>query len=307
MIRYEVLVKHIDDLRQKRGMTITTFTEGIVSERTYRRYVNEHKVFTFEVLVKLVHKLNMRMRDVLMYAFNQISVSHHEEIYFAHFMTLRNHDLAKPYYEKIKDRPFETHIGSIYLPVLMQYYQYPKDYIKFAKELIDFEKLFHTSYLNRQTLDVLLFILDDVDENDGFKIISYLKQGIQGEITLLSFKHDIDRSMTLHRIIHYMTKTKERLDYFKKDIIPLLRLGLQDVMSKHLISNYELFFESMIMYATHTHNIELKETYIYYDMVNIHTFIQRPLDRSHLYSQEEGLKAYLKKLQKMPLLHKEVI
>lgn len=305
MINQEYLVKHIDDLRQKKGFTIHAFTEGIISERTYRRYVNDNKAFTFEVLIKLVHKLNMRMRDVLMYAFNQISSAHYQEIYFAHYMTLREHTMAAPYYDVIKDKELQTHLGTIYIPVLLHYYQYPKDYLKFAKARIGFDTLFNQTILNRQTLDVLIFILDDVTEIESQMIVTYLLKFLKGEIKLISFKHAIDTSNTLQKVINYVTKTKERLLNFQDDIKALLNMGLEDIKQEHVISNYELFLESIINYATHTENHTLRDRFIYYDVANHQTLLDRPITRNHLYSKEDGITRYQEQLQTLPLLFKE--
>lgn len=49
----------IDELRYRKGLTISEFTEGIVSERTYRRYVNGITKVTQEDVFLFIQRLEM--------------------------------------------------------------------------------------------------------------------------------------------------------------------------------------------------------------------------------------------------------
>ncbi len=307
MIRYESLVSYIEQLRHQKHITLEVFTKDIISERTYRRYLNENQAFTFDVLVKLVHRLDMRMRDVLIYAFNQNSIKHQEEIYFAHYMTLRQIDLAKPYFEKIQHKTLETHLGSIYIPVLMTYYQYPKDYIKFAKEKIDFDHIFESSMINRQTLDVLLFILPDLNEKDFDAVIKFLLRMLDGDVQLLSLQHQVDYSNILHKVLKFMTQSPERVMTYEKSLKSVMMKALEDIIISHLNTNYDSFLESVILYATYNHNNFLRDRFIYYHVAYSFTVLDRPIKHDHLYSKDEGFSIYLKHLKDIPLLINEVI
>jgi hypothetical protein len=306
MIKDSALISCIEDLRLKKKLTLPEFTEGIVSERTYRRYVNDSEAFSFEVLVSLVKRLDMRMRDVLMFAFNQLSVKHQEEIYFAHYMTLRQKEHAKPFYEKLIGKTLESHLGSIYVPVLMQYYEYPKDYLKFAKEKTDFHSLKKTSILNRQTLDALLFMLPDLNETDTTSTITFLLKVIKREVKLLSALHILDMSKTIHMVFNTITKSKERILLFNSDLSSLYQKALDDIISTHLVTNYPAFFEAVISYATVTSDIKKANRFIYYD-VCFQMTLDIPLDRKHIYSKEKGLSIYLEHIKERPLLTSEVI
>lgn len=308
MISYQTLVSYIEELRHNKHITLDEFTKNIISERTYRRYLNENKAFTFDVLVQLVHRLDMRMRDVLMYAFNQVSVKHQEELYFAHYMTLRDNTNAKPYYEKIQNKELETHLGSTYIPVLMKYYNYPKDYLRYAKEKIQFETLFQSNIINRQFLDVLLFILPDLNDEDVDLVIPFLLNLLDGHITLLSLKHQIDLSNTLHTVLKFMTKSKDHAIKFKQSIDSILSKALQDIIKHHLLDHYQPFFESIILYASYTENLTLRKRFIYYHMAN--RCIQNSVDKTSantLYAWDEGLEIYVSMLKTLPLLGNEVI
>jgi hypothetical protein len=306
MIKNDTLISCIEDLRLKKKLTLTEFTEGIVSERTYRRYINDSEAFSFEVLVSLVKRLDMRMRDLLVLAFNQMNLANQEEIYFAHYMTLRQLDHAKPYYEKLIDKELKSHLGSIYVPILMQYYQYPKDYLKFAKTRIGFNALKTTSILNRQSLDALLFMLPDLNETDTIEVITFLLRVIHKEVKLLSMSHVLDISKAIHMAFNTITKTKERILLFSEELSFLYKKALDDIISTHLVTNYPAFFEAVISYANATSDLEKRSRFIYYD-VCFQMTLETPMKRTHIYSKESGLDAYKKHIMLMPLLSNEVI
>jgi len=62
MIEHYQLTEIIEHLRIQKKLSYQTFLENIVSERSYRRYVNEGKPFNFEILIQLVDKLQMKIR-----------------------------------------------------------------------------------------------------------------------------------------------------------------------------------------------------------------------------------------------------
>lgn len=53
------LLLFIDELRYSKGYTISELTEGIISERTYRRYVHGITKVTQEDVFKFIDKLGM--------------------------------------------------------------------------------------------------------------------------------------------------------------------------------------------------------------------------------------------------------
>lgn len=306
MIKDVALISCIEELRLKKKLTLTEFTEGIVSERTYRRYVNASEAFSFEVLISLVKRLNMRMKDVITFAFNQLSVKHQEEIYFAHYATLRQNEHAKPYYEKLIGKTLQSHLSSIYVPILLHYYDYPKDYIAFAKKRIEFDTLKRTTILNRQTLDALVFMLPDLNEVDTIEAITFLLKLIRKEVTLLSAFHTLDVSKAVLAVFQTMTTSKSLMSLFQSDVDFIYARALSNIVSEHLVSNYPAFFEAVILYARQIGDLVKEKRFIYFD-VCFQMTLDIPLNRTHLYSKKEGLDMYLDHVKDMPLLTKEVL
>lgn len=56
----------IDELRYRKGLTISEFTEGIVSERTYRRYVNGITKVTQEDVFLFIQRLGIDLCEFYM-------------------------------------------------------------------------------------------------------------------------------------------------------------------------------------------------------------------------------------------------
>ncbi len=54
---------HLDNIRIKRGMTVEQLTEGICTDRQYRRYVSGDSVLRLDMLNKFCDKLNIGIND----------------------------------------------------------------------------------------------------------------------------------------------------------------------------------------------------------------------------------------------------
>lgn len=270
MIKKERLTALLDELRQEKKITVSEITSNIISERSYRRYINEHQSLPFNVFVSLVENLNYTMSDFLMYALNKTSTDFKEEIYLEHYIQQGHLDEAEKLYDAMNHDDYQTYIGSLYLPVLVKKYAYLKgklskaSYLAYAKSRIDMDQLFKQSVIRRQELDVLLLLLEDGHIDTQKRIIPLVYDVITEKRQLISLKPSSD----LSRAIQVLTKTlfsNDTLNKTYEDLLkPLLNLSLKTLISNHLEPSYEDFLKHAIIYYKQLNENKSLERYIFY-------------------------------------------
>lgn len=270
MIKKERLTKLLDEIRQSKKIKMSDFTDNIISERNYRRYINEQQSLPFNVFVELVKKLNMQMGDFLIYALNKTAVDFQQEIYLEHYIQTGQLDEADKLFEEMDHDGYQTHIGTLYLPILVQKYLYLKgkisksNYIAFAKERIDLESLSRNQVIDRQHLEVLLLLLEDADINEQSVIIPIIYDVITQKKSLISFKTSAD----MNRAIQVLTKTlfsNDRLKQTYQDLLKsLIELSLTHTVNSHLEPGYKDFLTYAIMYYEETNDTPKYRRFVYY-------------------------------------------
>jgi hypothetical protein len=253
MIQHHQLTEIIEHLRIQKKLTYASFLEDIVSERSYRRYVNEGKPFNFEVLIQLVDKLQMKMRDFIMYALNTVSVKHQEEIYLTHYLNLEMYEEAMPYLGKVSP-PFYTHVGSIILPSLIKRYEWKHHkidihtYLHFLRSHIHIARLSSQHAIDRSTIKVLLLLLKDGFLVDQMKIIPILFDVIKEHKKIISHQIDIDMSDVTQTTADVLFSTPALKEAFQNDLESIFLFALNNVKQYHVESSFTTFFKDAIAY-----------------------------------------------------------
>ena len=270
MIKKERLTTLLDELRQKKNIKVFEFTSNIISERNYRRYINDKQALPFNVFVELVQKLNMQMSDFLIYALNKTAVDFQQEIYLEHYIQNNQLDQADKVFQDMDHTDYQTHIGSMYLPIIIKKYHYLKDnlskreYLDFARQHIDIPALTKHKIIDRQHLEVLLLLLEDADLDTKQSIIPIVYDVIMQHKPLISFKVSSD----INRAIQVLTKilfTHDDLKLSYQDLLkPLLKLSLKQLKSTHFEPGYKDFLIYAITYYQSTNDTSTYKRFVYY-------------------------------------------
>ncbi len=284
MIKKERLTKLLDELRHSKHIKLSDFTENIISERNYRRYINDKQALPFNVFVELVQRLKMQMSDFLIYALNKTSIDFQQEIYLEHYIKNNQLEAADKLFEDMDHSDYQTHIGSLYLPIIIKKYFYLKnkitkrDYLEFANQHIDITALKKHQVIDRQHLEVLLLLLQDADEHTKQSIIPIVYDIIIQKKPLISFKVSSD----LNHAVQILTQTLFTNDTFKssyQDLLkPLLDLSLKQLKSTHFEPGYKDFLTYAIVYYQSTEDISMYRRYVYYYVSYILSNAYTPLD-----------------------------
>lgn len=253
MVKLTSITAIIESLREKKNISYETFTQDVISVRSYRRYVNEGKAFSFEVLLKLIEKLNMNMRDFLILSLNQNSTKYQDEIYFAHYLEIGDEEMITSYEQKVMP-PFQSYLGSPYLEalILRRSFQQGKSsrdhYVSTLKRWIEFNSLFFRESIDRKTLSVLLLILDNGSFDDKKQSIVLILDILFEKRLFISFKRDVDLNHALDRVIAQLlhdSNLQSEFDGFLDQLLPMI---FQQVQSSHLTEGYLKLLKHLCTY-----------------------------------------------------------
>lgn len=253
MIGQSQFTEVIEHLRLQKKLTYQTFLEGIVSERSYRRYVNEGKPFNFQVLVLLVEKLQMRMRDFIIFSFNHISIKHQQEIYLSHYLDHNMFDEVKTLIDKVKP-PFYTYVGAVILPSLIKRYEFlhhqldKYQYLHFLKSQINLEQLKSRKTIDRNAIKVLLLILQDGTYEDQIKVVPILIDVMLGNKHLITHQHDIDTNALIQTLAHELFSNERLKETFSSHIDQTFTCAIENIKKYHLDDGLISFFADALQY-----------------------------------------------------------
>ena len=292
MIGQSQFTEVIEYLRNQKKLTYSQLLSGVVSERSYRRYVNEGKPFSFEILVSLVERLNMKMRDFVIVSMNHISMKYQKEIYLAHYLDHQMYDEAKPYLIETTP-PYFTHVGSTIIPALKKRFAYHQKkidlytYLHHLKSELSLDQLKKQNILERNTLKLLLLLIEDGSFDDQVSVIPILYQVILGQTELITHQYDIDLNaliQTLTRVIFSNTTLKKTFDSILED---LFKVALNNTKKFHLEEGFQAFFKDALLVLDVKTNM-FKECLLYY------LFTKRIQQPNYMYSKDTYLQSILK-------------
>lgn len=253
MIGQSQFTEVIEHLRLQKKLTYQRFLDGIVSERSYRRYVNEGKPFNFEVLVLLVDRLQMRMRDFIIFSLNHISVKHQQEIYLSHYLDHEMFDEAKKLLESVKP-PFYTHVGKVILPSLIKRYAFlhnqidQYEYLHFLKSQINLEQLKSRKTIDRNAIKVLLLLLQDGTYDDQITVAPILIDVMLGHKQLITQQYDVDMNAMIQSLAHALFSNERLKETFASHIDQTFKYAIENIKKYHLDEGLISFFTDALQY-----------------------------------------------------------
>lgn len=108
----------LERMRKQKGLTEKVFCEGIISERTYRRYLYQESEIPFFVLSKLAHRLDVDVYEFLFDVNQYIDQQHFNEIKLLDLIITDQFDEANELLKTIK-RPYVSSASQFLLPLML--------------------------------------------------------------------------------------------------------------------------------------------------------------------------------------------
>lgn len=124
MITYEKYISVLDDLRIDHGLTVEELCEGIISPRSYYRYLNKTSVITMDILHQLINRLNLNLGNVAIYGIHFKSEDAGVTRFIFRVHNKSYHDI-KPIYERVLKLNLSNRVAELCLNTFI--YKYQKD------------------------------------------------------------------------------------------------------------------------------------------------------------------------------------
>lgn len=190
----------IDEIRKDKGMSIAELTDGIVSERSYYRYIKLEQDINFELLEKFVKKLNVDLPDLLIYSL----FTKKKDIGARSFLTQfyrKNYDEALPFYTSLitlykKEGDQERFVNEseeyiVLLAIYLKKYEYltnkckKEEYLELLEEKFDY--FINLNNKNVYKMAFMSLFVEEFPENKEYSLETvfelltdreFFKQGI---------------------------------------------------------------------------------------------------------------------------------
>ena len=126
---YKHYFKILEELRLSKRVTVENLCDGIISERTYYRYLASEQDIKLDVIDKLAKKLNVSTQDIIHHAYfvRQEDPGITRFIYRVH---VSHHNDIEPLYQKVKTLSLESESFQKALDVHVHKYTYQTSRIR---------------------------------------------------------------------------------------------------------------------------------------------------------------------------------
>ncbi len=108
----------LERMRKQKGLSEKAFCEGIISERTYRRYLYQESEIPFFVLSELAHRLDVDVFEFLFDVNQYIDQQNFDEIKLLDLLITDQFDEANAFLKTIH-KPFTSSASQFLLPLML--------------------------------------------------------------------------------------------------------------------------------------------------------------------------------------------
>ncbi len=250
-MKSEELCIYIERLRSARNISQETFTEGVVSLRQYRRYLNGESDIPFQIIHRLTTKIGIKT-DNLLREFEKAKI---EETNLINRMYNLAVNYAHEEFTKLQQQipldhiiEYTNRIMYQHSAILHKYYTgvfNKNDVAEENAKLIGYPKILETKIITSVEMLILSSFLDFFDETHHEKIIQRIKEYINDQTLVISGGNDKMYTLVLARLAKYMGILE---DY--DSVIKYCNIGItrgQDLKSYYLL-DYFYYYNSLAYY-----------------------------------------------------------
>lgn len=246
-------IKYLDLIRRDRKMSIQALTEGIVSRRSYSRFLSNESELTFEVLSRLLERLQIPLFEFAMYVHNQHFYEHLDSILFYDLVRSENHQEAyDKYYEKLIKAPQELRYhksASVALKIVeMKLNKTPKAEAMYTiRKMIDIDRIFKSKLVHVDDIESLYLFVKECKDVEKEAIADYFVRFIeQNNLKVISPTIEFTTMMVYLIVIRALT-TQENVT---PKILSQMRLVAKAAIEYHRrakIAVYDYWLFELLM------------------------------------------------------------
>lgn len=241
--RSQDLALFLEKIRTFRGISQEDFTESIISNRQYQRYIRGDSPMPFHLLDAFAERLNIK-KDLLLLEFDSHTLKE-TSLVTDYFNAVNNNELTKAKEIKLKLTPqfiidHSNRIFYEYTELLEKYLEKRIDnnsFLSKLKSLIQYPKVLSQSGLSIFEVIILSNLLDFVNTNEQEVIISKFNGFFQNPDLVWTGNQIVTYNIVLFRLAKYFGINS---DY--DNVIHFANLGVKlNSKSKYLI-NLEFYY-----------------------------------------------------------------
>lgn len=256
--------KLLDELRIAKSMTIQDLCEGLRSERTYLRHMQNGSKVNFTTFTKLLTKLGINLAQFMTYMihFNKVDngvTRFTSRVHFAHFMDI------DPIYERILEFKSSNPIEELMVKAFILTYELEIEKINKAQFKVSYGTLLND--LQALKADTIISSLIEFMYHIHFKDESLVDVAALGQ-KLLNYNSTLSLFyyiMFLDLFMYYLTKEKYEDIVLYEKLLDKLTVYLQYLH----IKNFELTIETYSAYLHHIQgDIDQRDTLLYKAFMN---------------------------------------
>lgn len=176
-----IIIKHIDKIRQERKMNIKDLTIGIISQRSYSRYVSESHDLPLNIITKFLDRLNIPVYELAARIYNEIFHSHINEIWFFEYVRQGDYQKAfNEFYPLIKNKTWGSSLASKTIPAAIVYMEYKLNHITKIdaqvrlSKIVDVNAIITNNLLLEDEIQALNIYVLLCNDQDKTKISNFL-------------------------------------------------------------------------------------------------------------------------------------
>lgn len=271
MILLDLTFHDLEQLRHEKKMTIRELTNGITSERMYRRYVREESTMPSMIFMQLMGRLGINMIQYISELNERIQGNHPEEHELVQLIKENRYQEARKLYESHDFSTLYSENRFRFLPVLILFMKLQlkwitkTDYIKEANRILDYPRILEYKVLTRVDIEALLVHLLVVDDEDMEKIAFFLLRVVEDDdIRIISHEPDITVS-DIYNVVPFALMRKETL--YQSDL-PIIKYALKEFgVYNHPyleLFRFGIHIRNMIAYHSLTQEEEKKQMDVFH-------------------------------------------
>ncbi|MDO9629243.1 MAG: helix-turn-helix transcriptional regulator [Acholeplasmataceae bacterium] len=251
-MKSEELCSYLERIRSARNISQEIFTNGIVSLRQYRRYLNGESDIPFQVVDKLSEKLGIQTINLL----SEIEATRYEETkkvdkFYNAVVNYSKNDVLNliSYFENLPFIDPENkllYLHGVSLHMLLTNQVTRGETVQKNKELINYPLIFKKSIITLNEMVILSSILDySEDPVDAEEISTRLKAYLQNRSFVLGTGHEPIFNLVLFRLARYSGKNN-----LFDDVISYCNMGIERNHSQkfYYLLDYFYYYSSLAYY-----------------------------------------------------------
>lgn len=187
----------LERMRKQKGLTEKALCEGIISERTYRRYLYQESEIPFFILSELTNRMHIDVYEFLYDVTNVINSSSQDEIRLLDLLITDRFDEANTMLETMTP-PFKSAPSQFLLPLMLLRLDAVNGILPTQevddkmKQALNLQALFNMSFITVDHVKLIEHLFLTFDDHELELTMTILKRVISKEIHLI---HPSDYSM----------------------------------------------------------------------------------------------------------------